>query len=211
MTDKKFCFIVPYRDRAEHLAKFVPHYKGIFPDVPIFVIEQHDNKPFNRGKLLNVGTLIHGLDFDYFCLSDVDMYVVPETADYSYPKNPTHLAAQCSQFGYKMPYNDYFGGVNLFSNDQFTSVNGFSNCMWGWGAEDDLLLRDFLRLKYTIERRQCRFECADHPRHMNQVLYRRNLNLLTRGRLERDGLIDCTYSITSTEFNENYTLIKVKL
>ena len=44
-------------------------------------IEQADDKPFNRGKLLNVGyTLACDNGCDYFVFHDVDM--LPEDVDY---------------------------------------------------------------------------------------------------------------------------------
>ena len=56
---EKLAIIVPYRDREEHLSKFLPAMKkcdfldGI--DYEIMIVEQEEGKPFNRGKLLNVG------------------------------------------------------------------------------------------------------------------------------------------------------------
>lgn len=37
----------------------------------------------------------------------------------------------------RLPYNEYFGGVSMFSHDQFLKINGFSNDYWGYGGEDD--------------------------------------------------------------------------
>lgn len=81
----KGCIIVPYRDRAEHLAKFIEHYKGV---LPIYVIEQADGKPFNRAKLLNVGFLEFGRYYDYAIYHDVDMLAENFEAYSIYPEKP---------------------------------------------------------------------------------------------------------------------------
>lgn len=62
--------IVPYRDREDHLKEFIPHMNKYLPDAKIVIVEQADEKPFNRGKLLNVGFL--ETDFFYYCFHDVD-------------------------------------------------------------------------------------------------------------------------------------------
>ena len=53
----KLGIIVPYRDREQQLKRFLSHMKDYIKDIDyeIFIIEQSDDKPFNRGKLLNVG------------------------------------------------------------------------------------------------------------------------------------------------------------
>ena len=55
-------------------------------DYQIFIIEQSDDKPFNRGKLLNVGYNWYDNGCDYFVFHDVDM--LPEDVDYSYSDKP---------------------------------------------------------------------------------------------------------------------------
>ena len=59
IKDPKLAIIVPYRDREEHLARFVPHMDKFLSERnikhKIFVIEQLNDRPFNRGWLLNVG------------------------------------------------------------------------------------------------------------------------------------------------------------
>ena len=56
---KKLAVIVPYRNRESHLNVFIPYLEDYLNSkkIPfeIFVIEQKDKKPFNRGKLLNIG------------------------------------------------------------------------------------------------------------------------------------------------------------
>ena len=105
----------------------------------IFIVEQADDKPFNRGKLLNVGykyALKNGCD--YFVFHDVDM--LPEEVDYSYSNKPLHLATHLQEHDYETTFFDYFGGVTMFTKEDFKTINGFSNEYWGWGFEDDDLL-----------------------------------------------------------------------
>lgn len=108
-------------------------------DYEIFIIEQADGKPFNRGKLLNVGYK-HAIEkeCDYFVFHDVDM--LPEDVDYSYSDKPLHLATHLQEHDYETTFFDYFGGVTMFTKEDFKTINGFSNEYWGWGFEDDDLL-----------------------------------------------------------------------
>ena len=135
----KLAIIVPYRDRESHLEVFVPYMQEYLKeyDYKIFVIEQSDSKPFNRGKLLNVGARIAIKEgFDYFALHDVDMLPL-KNVDYSYPETPIHLISKVDK---EVPFIDYFGGVTLFNVHDYKLVNGYSNEYWGWGFEDDDLL-----------------------------------------------------------------------
>ena len=112
---EKLSIIVPYRDRENHLKEFLPYMENS-PylknlDFEILIVEQEEGKPFNRGKLLNVGAA-ESPSSSYYCFHDVDM--LPLVSDYSSVASPTHLAAEAEQFGFKLPYGGYFGGVTLF-------------------------------------------------------------------------------------------------
>ena len=150
----KLGVIIPYREREEHLERFIEHFTNFMSDkkinYQIFVTEQYDLKPFNRGRLLNIGYKIaiqNGCD--YICFHDVDM--LPEEADYSYPTKPTHLASQLSNYNYSVPYDEYFGGVTLFNKYDFEVVNGYSNNYQGWGYEDDDLLNRCYEKKLPMD------------------------------------------------------------
>jgi len=150
----KLGVIIPYREREEHLERFIEYFTEFMSDkkinYQIFVIEQYDLKPFNRGRLLNIGYKIaiqNGCD--YVCFHDVDM--LPEEVDYSYPTKPTHLASQLSNYNYGMPYDEYFGGVTLFNKYDFELVNGYSNEYIGWGFEDDDLLNRCYEKKLPMD------------------------------------------------------------
>ena len=140
-VNHKLGIIVPYRDRKTQLKRFLSHMKDYIKDIDyeIFIIEQSDDKPFNRGKLLNAGYK-YALDkgCDYFVFHDVDM--LPEDVDYSYSDKPLHLATHLQEHDYETTFFDYFGGVTMFTKEDFKTINGFSNDYWGWGFEDDDLL-----------------------------------------------------------------------
>lgn len=142
----KLGVIVPYRDRESHLKTFnsevSTYLKNQNIDFEIIIVEQSDNKPFNRGKLLNIGYLkAKELLCDYVVFHDVDM--IPLEVDYSYSNVPLHLATDFEidlQKLKNLQFDDYFGGVTMFSNELFEKTNGYSNNYWGWGFEDDDLL-----------------------------------------------------------------------
>jgi len=141
--DKRLAVIIPFRNREHHLQHLIPRLTeklntdGI--DHQIFVIDQHDNKLFNRAKLLNTGVHIAGNSFDYICFHDVDM--LPVDCDYGYPSSPLRLFSSLqSEDGLRKLSNVYFGGVVTIGRDQFMQANGFSNEFWHWGKEDDNFL-----------------------------------------------------------------------
>lgn len=156
--------VVPFRDRALHLEEFLPHMEKYLQEVPhqIYVVEQYPEKPFNRGKLLNIGYDLAKKKATYVCFHDVDM--LPIRADYSYPENPTHLAEAAEQFNFEMPYPTYFGGVTLFNIHDFALANGYSNEYWGWGAEDDDLRHRCLHAGLEIVHRKGVFKSLHHER-----------------------------------------------
>jgi hypothetical protein len=162
MDKHKLGVIIPYRNRLEHLNRFLTCIKTYLNlrkiNYEIIVINQDNGKQFNRGMLLNIGFIeAVKLECDYVVFHDVDM--LPVDVDYSYSEIPLHLAT-----GFMLNpdekkrelFEQYFGGVTMFSVESFKKIDGYSNKYWGWGYEDtDLLYRcvkkgielDTLRLK----------------------------------------------------------------
>jgi len=72
--------VVPFRDRQEHLASFLPHLVAYFErdkadkhiDVRVLIVEQPQGLPFNRGLLINIGFAMPKPEIDYACFHDVD-------------------------------------------------------------------------------------------------------------------------------------------
>ena len=115
----KLGVIVPYRKRPTHLRKFQESIKEYLKDYDyeLIIVEQSDDLPFNRGKLLNIGfkTALRK-QCDYVVFHDVDM--LPIDVDYSYSEVPLHLATGFSNSKREI-FKTYFGGVTLFPIDLF--------------------------------------------------------------------------------------------
>jgi predicted glycosyltransferase involved in capsule biosynthesis len=221
---EKLAIVVPYRDRGKHLDKFIPAMEscsfldGI--DYEILIVEQEDGKPFNRGKILNVGAVYSG-DSSYYCFHDVDM--IPIFSDYSHVSKPTHLAAEAEQFGFKLPYNGYFGGVTLFDKHSFTKINGYSNDYWGWGAEDDDVMFRCVARGIRPDRKNGRYSSLSHERIITQDLYKENLRKFfdfknapslesINKKIDSDGLNTLSYEvIEEKKLSDKATLIKVSI
>jgi hypothetical protein len=145
--NNKLGIVVPYRNRYEQLLIFkksiISYLKNKDIDFELIIVEQDNAKEFNRGKLLNVGfTYAKKFKCNYVVFHDIDM--LPVDVDYSYSDIPLQLANNfISEDGFsRLLFDEYFGGVTMFSTKDFETINGYSNEYWGWGYEDnDLLFR----------------------------------------------------------------------
>jgi predicted glycosyltransferase involved in capsule biosynthesis len=146
--NKKLGIIVPYRNREKHLKifkeKIVKYLNARKIPYELIIVNQDNAKLFNRGMLLNIGFKIaEKLNCDYVVFHDVDM--IPERVDYTYSDIPLHLATNFKTTGDENKnelFEEYFGGVTMFTMDDFRKIDGYSNKYWGWGYEDtDLLHR----------------------------------------------------------------------
>ena len=202
--------VIPYRDRAAHLSKFLSN-----ATIPTLIVEQNNDKPFNRGKLFNIGGIICFQEgASHIITHDVDM--IPIKVDYS-PSECAHLASRCSQFNYKMPYERYFGGVNIYSAKTFYMVNGYSNDFWGWGAEDDDMLLRCEKANIQIERRLCKFNSLPHVHALSNNETRLNhqkncVRMNTGYDYSEDGINNCEYTVLSdTGWLNNIRTVTVAL
>ncbi len=201
----RLAVVVPYRDRAAHLREFVPavsdHLQAAGMDHRIWVVEQADHKPFNRGRLLNVGYVMavgrrNPEGYTHVVFHDVDM--IPEEVAYGWWSAPTHLAGAASQFNYTQPYPEYFGGVTSFTCEQFFEVNGFNNDFWGWGCEDDDLRQRCLAKKLNIHHVPGRFLSLDHePGMANEYSanYLRFLKQRAANEYDTNGLVNLKFDL----------------
>lgn len=215
---KKLLIITPYRDRAQHLIEWEPAMQRTMKEqdinAEIIVVCQDDGKPFNRAMLLNIGFAFTEGQADYYCLADVDM--LPEISDYSYVEHPTHLAARCSQFDYKLPYHKYFGGITLINREDFLTINGLSNLYTSPSCEDDDFFRRCVKKGLTPARRNCQFRSLPHKRwqeNLDKNVYGELLKKLENceDRIDTDGLNSLRYKVLYFEQGGGVTKIIVEI
>ena len=133
----KYNFIIPYRNRKEHLDEFIKRFTEMLKDKDIdaqfYIIHQMNPREFNRGALLNIGflevckTRPDGL----FIFHDVDLY----PTYWNSLQYDTSLGKIRHPIGLK---NVNLGGICCFWKNEFEKVNGFPN-YWGWGVEDNTI------------------------------------------------------------------------
>jgi hypothetical protein len=142
--------VVPYREqteqkRSQQLDLFCKHMKRWHPEWPILIIEQHDDKKFNRGALLNIGSkYAEKMGAQYVIYHDVDLIPLAPLVPYyeAFPEQPMHIGT-----AYKGKYGGpgFIGQVLSMSMKDIKKTNGYPS-FWGWGGEDDAL-RNRLRKK----------------------------------------------------------------
>ncbi len=150
----RLAIIVAFRDKAHdqnsqgagrinNLREWIPYMCNflnttLLGPVDVYIVEQTQAGPFNKGALFNVGYhMAIERNSDYFVFHDVDH--VPENPlnTYGYSPEAIHLCARTSQFEYKDMHSGSLGGALLIPQDVLLSINGYSNNFWGWGGEDD--------------------------------------------------------------------------
>jgi len=210
----KGCIIIPYRDREEHLTIFLKKFNKLKLGLKIVVVEQFDDKLFNRGKLLNLGFKFNE-DCDYFIFHDIDM--IPfKNIDYSYSSEICHMARKVEQFNYKMLYETYFGGVTLFPKNKFMQLNGFSNNYWGWGQEDDNLYQRCQIIKLPISHRNIYYKSLKHKHNYISEIFQENVKKSeifnsNPDLMFKDGLNSLSdYILINHTVLSDYTLIQIK-
>ena len=200
------------------MKEFIPHIIKTLNaqkiNYNILVVEQEAGKPFNRGKLLNAGFDYTRGTFDYYCFHDIDM--LPVEADYSFCSCPTHLATRVEQFNWKLPGDNYFGGVVLFDKKSFKKIDGYSNEYWGWGVEDDDVYARCVCLGIPTSRKNCSFKSLPHERKIIKEEYERNLDTLKSfhnafGEGIKEGLDTLEYTVLETKKYDTYTKILVSI
>lgn len=190
--------IVPYRDREEHLKLFIPHMNKYLPDAKIVIVEQVDEKPFNRGKLLNVG--YKETESFYYCFHDVDHL-------------PVSVAYVCAQGVNQLAYsniqtNNFLGAVTMYDRETFKKTEGYHNDYFH-RAEDNEMMTNLMLKGVFVTHRFGNFSQLPHPRTGPEFIP----ELWAKAQLPRNinMLENCHYELISKEVLDTHVHMKVSL
>uniref|UniRef100_A0A3B3YL10 Beta-1,4-galactosyltransferase n=1 Tax=Poecilia mexicana TaxID=48701 RepID=A0A3B3YL10_9TELE len=217
---QKVAVIIPFRKRDEHLKFWLYYLHPVLQrqqlDYGVYVINQDGDEVFNRAKLLNVGYMeaLKEYDYDCFVFSDVDLIPMDDRNTYRCFSQPRHLSVSMDKFGFRLPYNQYFGGVSSMSKEQYLKINGFPNNYWGWGGEDDDIYNRLASKGMSISRAsgevgKCRMirhnrdkKNEPNPQRFDRIAH-------TRETMHKDGINSLTYSLVRVEKLDLFTKITV--
>ncbi|XP_037531593.1 beta-1,4-galactosyltransferase 1 [Nematolebias whitei] len=217
---QKVAVIIPFRKRDEHLKFWLYYLHPILQrqqlDYGVYVINQDGDETFNRAKLLNIGYAEALKDYDYNCFvfSDVDLIPMDDRNTYGCFSQPRHLSVSMDKFGFRLPYNQYFGGVSSMSKEQFLKINGFPNNYWGWGGEDDDIYNRLSFKGMTISRPngevgKCRMIRHNRDKQNDPNPQRFDRIAHTRETMNNDGINSLTYKVVAIEKLDLYIRINV--
>lgn len=201
----KFAIVVPYRDRETHLRQFIPYLNTYFnanPEFPrpvIYIVEQVDDRPFNRAALINIGIIQAEQDgLSYSVAHDVDH--LPINVDYSLRSGITQLATN------EIQTTGFVGAATMFDFDTFYRIGGYNADYFSRGEDNELYFH-LKRLHIEITFRTGSFKKLPHPRPWKE--FDRDLWQKAQ-RLRSRNYATLKYNYT-VEPNDEYIHIKANL
>lgn len=190
--------IVPYRNRPDHLDQFIPHMNKYLPDAKIVIVEQADEKPFNRGKLNNVG--YKETEAFYYCFHDVDH--IPVAVTYICAPGVNQLAYSNIQT------SNFLGAVTMYDKETFKRAEGYHN-EYFHRAEDNEMMTNLMMKRIFVSHRFGNFHQLPHPRTGPEFIP----ELWQKAQLPRtkNMLNTCEYKLISKEIHPTHTHLRVLL
>lgn len=210
--------LVTYRNRQKQLNLFMPymhkflqkqniHYK-------IYLIEQQDLRPWNKGILYNIGAKTAIADkFPCLIFHDIDLLPLDESNLYACTKQPRHMSASIDKFRYVLTYDWLVGGVTAMTSEHYVLVNGFSNKYYGWGGEDDDFSMRITSKGLSIVRYPREMSRYTMMLHEPEQTNENRFDLMSENKYhsDEDGLSTVQYTSIKRTENRLFTLIGVKL
>ncbi|KAM3956964.1 beta-1,4-N-acetylgalactosaminyltransferase bre-4 [Aphomia sociella] len=210
--------LVTYRNRQSQLDVFLPYMHNFLRKqnihYKIYLIEQQDEKAWNKGMLYNIGAKYAIADkFPCLILHDVDLLPLDECNLYVCTKEPRHMSASIDKFRFVLTYDTLVGGVLALRSEQYLLLNGFSNRFQGWGGEDDdfaerIVSRKLSVMRFPREMSQYTM-LVHHPEVKNSE--RQRIMHENKQHINEDGLNSVMYESVQLKTQRLFTMIGVKL
>lgn len=203
----KVTIIVPYRNREEHMNQFIDMFRKSFFDLDsnftLVFVEQCNEKPFNRGKLLNVGMKEFYSTTDYFINHDIDILPTIECIKSLYDTHKSNYDIT----RIFSAHDTSCGGLIKFHSNVLSNMNGYPNDLWGWGIEDRAF---YFRCKYMNMKLSPRFNSKFS---FNSLNHTSNSHVYTKEKkrqsefwsdkfLSQLSKDDISYAINTNGFND---------
>ena len=199
--DPKIVFIVPYRDRENHLNVFRVMMTHIMEDhepgtYQIYFAHQADSRPFNRGAIKNVG---FAAVRDRYPNTYRDMTFVFNDVD-TVPARKGLLEYETKRGVIKHFYGVRFalGGIFSITGHDFEAINGFP-CYWSWGYEDNVINNRVTKAGITIDRSTF-FGIGDSNILQSVDTYIKSVNKNHKEEMRRDDGSDGVSTITDIRY-----------
>ncbi|CAC5410841.1 Beta-1,4-galactosyltransferase 6,Beta-1,4-galactosyltransferase 5 [Mytilus coruscus] len=205
---QKTAVVVPIRDREPQLRiflnNFIPRIYRQQLEFTIYVVEQTPGNLFNKGMLINTGFIEAMKDMKYDCIviHDVDVLAEDDRILYTCGDNPAQLSTKIQKYGYRIPYERSFGGIVIFSTEQFEAINGYPNQFFGWGGEDDEVSSRVRRVHYKLSRPFHQYGHCGSVQHQKATrgTDRYKITRISESIWKKDGLFDL--------FDHAYTILE---
>jgi hypothetical protein len=217
----KYNFIIPYRNRKEHLDEFIRRFTEYLKDKDVdaqfYIIHQMNPKEFNRGAMNNIGFL-------EVCKTRPDGLFIFHDVD-TYPTYWGSIDYNCNKGEFRRPVlNQGAENLGLICScwkEEMEKTNGFAN-YWGWGSEDGALYFRAKRLGVNINQKNI-IQYTDTRYVINHEHYRnvavqhfnsaKNGTLLELEKKSNDnsnGISNIEYEVLSSfELAPRFTIINV--
>jgi hypothetical protein len=208
--ERTYVFLIPYRARhpqerrreeiIDCINSIEAYFKKYNKKYAMYIVEENNDYPFNKGVLLNAAFLESEKKYDFprlYIHMNVD-YTFDMTMEF--PKELENFDGNGFLDIYSLLPGHAVGGASCFGSDTFNKVNGFPNMMYGWGFEDNALkkradaakvpivLTDLVNSGWIIARGSA--DLARNMKHMDT-----NKDIMDKTDVKSDGLNTCKYLI----------------